>query len=121
MLLHYHWGQGVGHAYSHVARTTIDSHGNPVSSPADSHSLASDSGDHFESIDPENQVEVPDIPDSWEDWDEDSNISDSSDSTVSQNRDSDSKHDSEDEMGTSSDVESIHPGVDVLEYDDYRY
>ena len=51
MLLHYHWGQGVGHAYSHVTQTTIDSHGNPVSSPTDSCNLASDQGNRFESTD----------------------------------------------------------------------
>ena len=78
-------------------------------------------GCHGRDTDPESQVEVPDVPDSWEDLDEDSNISDSGDSTESQNRDSNFKHDSEDETGTLSDAESIHPGVDILEYDDYRY
>ena len=75
MLLHYHWGQGVGHAYSHTNQTTIDPLSDPVPTPMNSQNPVSDMSD-FEHIDPGGEVEVSDAPDNqedWEDWYEDSN------------------------------------------------
>ena len=122
MLLHYHWGQGVGHTYSHINRTTIDPLGNPVPTPMDFQNPVSDTSD-FEHIDPGGEVEVSDALDNqedWEDWYEDSNGPEPDDPTTGQDKE-ESELDSKEKMGTLDDLESIHPEIDILEYDDYRY
>ena len=102
MLLHYHWGHGVGHVYSHT-RTEFSSSANTVSTSADV-DLDLNTGDEAASED-------------QEEWD-----------SVSNNTGSDGRQDESpksnfgsDEEDLLSDSESIHPGIDVSEYDDYRY
>ena len=122
MLLCYHWGQGVGHVYSHINRTTIDPLGDPVSTPMDSQNPVFDTGD-FECIGPDGEVEVSDALDNgadWEDLYEDSDSPELDDPTIDQDKE-ESVLDSEEEMGTFDDSEPVHPEIDVLEYDDYRY
>ena len=108
--------------YSHINWTTIDPLGDPVSTPMDSQNPVFDTGD-FECIGPDGEVEVSDAPDNgvdWEDLYEDSDSPELDDPTIDQDKE-ESVLDSEEEMGTFNDSEPVHPEIDVLEYDDYRY
>jgi hypothetical protein len=126
MLLRYHWGHGVGHAYSHVTWTEADSCGNHFSTHVNALGCSSISnpGNFEPNIDSGGQDEVLDTPDDWDDWDSDSN-SESDDPTTDHGEGLPKSNslDSEEEVLTAShsESESIHPGIDVLEYDDYRY
>ena len=115
MLLWYHWGQGIGHAYSHLTWTEVDPHDDPVPTLVNSHN-----SDNFKPGGADDQVEIPDAPDDWEDVEEDSNNSESGESIIDQDE---GWRDSEEEVliATLCELESVHPGINVLEYDDYRY
>ena len=102
MLLRYHWGHGVGHVYSHTW-TEFSSNVNTVSTSADV-DLDLNTGDEAASED-------------QEEWDSVSNNT-GSDGCQDESPKSDFGSDEEDLL---SDSESIHPGIDVSEYDDYRY
>ncbi|KIM65445.1 hypothetical protein SCLCIDRAFT_22648 [Scleroderma citrinum Foug A] len=115
MLLRYHWGQGIGHAYSHLTWTEVDPHDDPIPTLVNSHN-----SDNFKPGRADDQVEIPDTPDDWEDVEEDSNNSESGESIIDQDE---GWRDSEEEVliATLCELELVHPGIDVLEYDDYRY
>ena len=115
MLLWYHWGQGIGHAYSHLTWTEVDPRDDPVPTLVNSHN-----SDNFKPGGADDQVEIPDAPDDWEDVEEDSNNSESGESIIDQDE---GWRDSEEEVlvATLCELELVHPGIDVLEYDDYRY
>ena len=123
MLLHYHWGHGVGHAYSHVTRTSAGSDGNGVFTTISSCTPISDPSNFEPNIDSGNQDKESDVPDDWEDLDNDSNDTKSDDPTTGHSDGLKSELDSEEEaLAASCSVSlSIHPGIDVLECDDYRY
>ena len=56
MLLHYHWGHGVGHVYSHTTRTEAGSHGNHAPTPTNTCNPISDLGDFEPDVDPGDQA-----------------------------------------------------------------
>ena len=97
MLLCYHWGHGVGHAYSHVTRTSAGSIGNCVFTTISSHTPISDPSDFEPNIDSGNQDKESDVPDDWEDLDNDSNDTESDDQTTGHSDGLKSELDSEEE------------------------
>ena len=117
MLLRYHWGHGVGHVYSHVTRAEATSSGNAVSTPANTHMPISDPADVELDVDISDDAEALE---DWEDCDSDSNDTESDD-RLDEAFKSDVGSGEEDLIDLSPDSESIHPGIDTLEYDDYRY
>ena len=116
MLLRYHWGHGIGHVYSHVTRAGAASNNSTVSMPANPDVSSPDPADVELNIDTGDEVGA------LEDW---------TDSDIGSNdTESDNHHDeglnsdfsSEGDLTASLlDSESVHPGIDNLEFDDYRY
>ena len=117
MLLHYHWGHGVGHVYSHVTQAEATSSSNAVSMPADTHMPISDLADVKLDVDISDDAKALE---DWEDCDSDSNDTESDD-CLDEAFKSDVGSEEEDLIDLSPDSASIHPGIDTLEYDDYRY
>ena len=119
MLLHYHWGHGVGHVYSHVSWTEADSGGNCTST----HINTCNWGDSKPNVDSGDQARALDTLDEWEDSDNDSDDTKSDNSTTDRSEGLESDLKSEEEVLIASylDSEPIHPAFNVLEYDDYRF
>ena len=116
MLLHYHWGHGVGHVYSHVSQTEADSGYNHASTSPNTRSW----GDSKSNVDSGDQASASDASDDWEDSDNDSNHT-GPDNSTDHSEGLESDLESEEEVLIASYLESIHPAIDVLEYDGYRY
>ena len=97
--------------------------GNCVFTTISSCTPISDPSNFEPNIDSGNQEKESDVPDDWEDSDNDSNDTESDDPTTGHSDGLKSKLDSEEEALAASCLVSlsIHPGIDVLECDDYRY
>ncbi|KIJ64394.1 hypothetical protein HYDPIDRAFT_90003, partial [Hydnomerulius pinastri MD-312] len=132
MLLRYHWGHGVGHVYSHVPRAGTDRDGcvptpSPFSTDPVHEGLEAVLGPNVQ-VDSSDQAKAPIAPDNWDDWDN-PDSDDLDGPTAGETLSSDSEwdlgsnpdSDSDALMIASYNLESTHPGIDVLEYDDYRY
>jgi len=115
--MRYHWGEGVGHAYSHITWTEANPGGNHVSVPTHTCGPISSQGDFEPNIDFSDQPEASAVPDDWEDSSTDLGSDNTTDSAGSQSK----ALAAEGLMASYLDSESIHPGIEVLEYNDYRY
>ena len=80
-------------------------------------------GDFEPDVDPGDQARASDASDNWEDSDYDSNDTESDSLTTDHSEGVESELESEEEalIILYLDSESIHPAINVLEYDDYRY
>lgn len=118
--MRYHWGKGVSHAYSHIAQPEANPGGNHASVPTHTCGPISGQGDFEPNIDFGDQPEASAIPDNWENFSADSDDTRSDDTMDSAGSQSESLA-AEGLMASYLDSESIHPGIEVLEYGDYRY
>ena len=123
MLLCYNWGHSVGHVYSHVTWTEAECCGNHASTSTKTHNPISDLGDFKPDVDSGDQARASDASDNLEVSNNDSNDTGPDNSTTDHSEGVESELESEEEALIISylDSDSIHPAINVLEYDDYRY
>ena len=119
MLLRYHWGHGVGHVYSHVSQTEADSSCNRASTPSNTHNWR----DFEPNVDSGDEARASDTPDDWEDSDNNSIDTEPDNSLTDHSEGLESDVESEEEalIALYLNSESIHPAIDVLECEDYKY
>ena len=77
-------------------------------------------GDFEPDVDPGDQARASDASDNWEDSNNDSNDT-GPDNSTDHSEGLESDLELEEEVLIASYLESIHPAIDVLEYDGYRY